>query len=111
MRQPMTPQRTRRAARPHRLAPTARPWAIALVALALVAAACAWRGFRPLGAVLLPLAALLSLATVYCQFHYAVDALAGAGLAAAALIAGRRAGYDASFAEPDHRAATHGETR
>ncbi|HXK10490.1 MAG TPA: phosphatase PAP2 family protein [Vicinamibacteria bacterium] len=64
------------------------------VAAALVAAACAWRGHRPLGRALLPLAILLSLSTVYGQFHYAVDALAGAALATAALIADRRAGYD-----------------
>jgi membrane-associated phospholipid phosphatase len=99
----------------HWLLQTGSAWGTAFpsshVAAALVAAACAWRGFRPLGAVLLPVAALMSLATVYCQFHYAVDAVVGAGLAAAMLIAGRRAGYDASSAEPDHRIATHGETR
>jgi len=66
------------------------------VAAAIVGATCAWRGFRPLGAVLLPAAALLSLATVYGQFHYAVDALAGAVLALAALIVDRRAGYDSA---------------
>lgn len=64
------------------------------VAAGLVAACCAWRGLRPLGAVLLPAAILLSFATVYGQFHYAVDALAGAGLAALVLLLGRRAGYD-----------------
>jgi membrane-associated phospholipid phosphatase len=51
------------------------------VAVALVAAAMAWRGLRPLGAALLPLAALLSLGTVYGQLHYGVDAVAGALLA------------------------------
>jgi membrane-associated phospholipid phosphatase len=51
------------------------------VAAALVAAVSAWRGWRPLGAVLLVAAVLLTLATVYCQFHYAVDALAGAVVA------------------------------
>jgi membrane-associated phospholipid phosphatase len=55
------------------------------VAVALVAAGCAWRAWRALGAVLVPLALLLSLATVYGQLHYAVDALAGAALAAAVL--------------------------
>ena len=80
------------------------------VAGALVAAACAWRGFRPLGAVLVPAAVLLSLATVYCQFHYAVDALAGAALAAA-LIACRRAGYDSALTMPTDSAAPHGEPR
>ena len=41
-----------------------------------------WLGYEVeisvLGALLLALAVMLSLATVYCQFHYAVDALAGA---------------------------------
>jgi membrane-associated phospholipid phosphatase len=48
------------------------------VAAALTAALGAWRGWRALGAVLMVLAVMLSLATVYCQFHYAVDASAGA---------------------------------
>jgi len=78
------------------------------VAAALVGATCAWRGFRPLGAVLLPAALLLSLATVYGQFHYAVDALAGAALALVALIADRRAGYDSPLAVKTHRATTQG---
>jgi membrane-associated phospholipid phosphatase len=52
------------------------------VAAALVAAVAAWRGWRPLGAVLLVAACLLTLATVYCQFHYASDALAGVLVAA-----------------------------
>lgn len=68
------------------------------VAAALVAACCAWRGLPRLGMALVPLALLLALATVYCQFHYATDALAGAALAALVLIAGRRAGYDAGAA-------------
>ena len=51
------------------------------VAATLVAAAAAWRGWRPLGAILLPLAVLLTVGVVYCQMHYAVDALAGAALA------------------------------
>ncbi len=73
----------------HRLLAGASAWGTAFpsshVAAALVAAGCAWRGLRPLGAVLLGAAFLLSLATVYCQFHYAVDALAGAGVAALVL--------------------------
>jgi membrane-associated phospholipid phosphatase len=52
------------------------------VAVSLVAAACAWRTWRPLGAALVPCALLLTLGTVYGQLHYAVDALAGATLAA-----------------------------
>jgi membrane-associated phospholipid phosphatase len=80
------------------------------VAAALVAAAGAWRGWRPLGAVLVPAALLLSLSTVYCQLHYAVDALAGAALAAAVLMAGRLAGYDSMPRSPTGRWAAHGET-
>lgn len=68
------------------------------VAAALVAASCAWRSLPRLGAALVPLALLLSLATVYAQLHYAVDALAGLTLAALVLFAGRLAGYDAGAA-------------
>jgi membrane-associated phospholipid phosphatase len=97
----------------HRLLQGASAWGTAFpsshVAAALVTAACAWRGFRRLGAALFPLAVLLSLATVYCQFHYAVDALAGAALAAAVLIAGRRAGYDSSPDVPTNHTADHGD--
>lgn len=59
------------------------------VAVALVAALCAWRAWRGLGRLLLPLALLLTLGTVYGQLHYGVDALAG--LALAALVLGWRA--------------------
>jgi len=101
------------AAVTHGLLQGASAWGTAFpsshVAVALVAAACAWRGFRPLGAVLLPVAVLMSLATVYCQFHYAVDALAGAGLAAAVLIAGRRAGYDSDRNAPTDHTGAHGD--
>jgi membrane-associated phospholipid phosphatase len=51
------------------------------VAVSLVAAVSAWRAWRPLGAVLVPAALLLTLGTVYGQLHYAVDAAAGAFLA------------------------------
>jgi len=74
-----------------------------------VAAACAWRGWRPLGAVLVPAALLLSLATVYGQLHYAVDALAGAAVAAVVLIAGRRGEYHSNLRSPTGRADAHGE--
>jgi membrane-associated phospholipid phosphatase len=78
----------------HRLLESGSAWGTAFpsshVAAALVASACAFRALRPLGAVLLPLSALLSLATVYCQLHYAVDALAGAALASAVLLASGR---------------------
>jgi len=99
----------------HRLLQEASAWGTAFpsshVAVALVAAVCAWRGFRPLGAVLVPASVLLSLATVYGQFHYAVDALAGAAVAAVVLTAGRRAGYDCSSTAPTDRTPTHGEPR
>lgn len=42
-------------------------------------------GWPRLGAPLVAASVLLTLATVYCQFHYATDALAGAVLAAAVL--------------------------
>jgi len=83
----------------HRVLEGGSAWGTAFpsshVAAALVAAVCALRFVRPLGAVLLPLALLLTLGTVYGQLHYALDALAGAALAALVLLAGRRAGYDA----------------
>ena len=60
------------------------------VAAALVASLSAWRGWRPLGAVLLAAALLLALGTVYGQFHYAVDAIAGALVAAGVWVARRR---------------------
>ena len=86
----------------HRLLEGGSAWGTAFpsshVAAALVAACCAWRGLRPLGMALVPLSLLLSLATVYGQLHYAIDALAGAALAAGVLFAGRRAGYDAGAA-------------
>ncbi len=59
------------------------------VAAALVAAFAAWRGWRPLGSPLLVAAALLTLATVYCQFHYGIDALAGVVVAVLVLGAWR----------------------
>ncbi len=40
-----------------------------------------WRNVRRLSLVLAPVALALALGTVYGQFHYAVDAAAGAGLA------------------------------
>lgn len=55
------------------------------VAVSAVAAACALRFRRGLGLVLAPLAILLALGTVYGQFHYALDALAGLLVAAAVL--------------------------
>ena len=73
-----------------RLLERAAAWGTAFpsshVAASLVASVSAWRGLKPLGAPLVVLAVLLTLGTVYGQFHYAVDALAGAALAAAVLI-------------------------
>jgi membrane-associated phospholipid phosphatase len=70
-----------------RLLNSAGAWGTAFpsshVAAALTAALAAGRGWRALGALLLVMAVMLSLATVYCQFHYAVDATAGALVAAA----------------------------
>jgi len=54
------------------------------------------RTLRPLGVVLVPLALLLSLGTVYGQLHYAVDALAGAAVGLCVDGLGRRAGYDSA---------------
>jgi hypothetical protein len=47
----------------------------------------AWRDARTLALVLVPVALGLALGTVYGQFHYAVDALAGAALAVALMAA------------------------
>jgi membrane-associated phospholipid phosphatase len=51
------------------------------VAATLVATATTFLGSRRLGWILLVPAVLLAIGVVYCQMHYAVDALAGAGLA------------------------------
>jgi membrane-associated phospholipid phosphatase len=79
----------------HRLVAGGSAWGTAFpsshVAVAVVAAWCSWTVLRPLGAVLIPAAILLALGTVYGQFHYAVDALAGAVLGALVL-AGARLG-------------------
>jgi len=73
-----------------RLLDRAAAWGTAFpsshVAVALVASACAARSWRALGAVLVPAALLLTLGTVYGQFHYAVDALAGVAMAGAVLV-------------------------
>jgi membrane-associated phospholipid phosphatase len=52
------------------------------VAAALTAGLSAGRGSRPLGVALTVAALLLALGTVYGQFHYAVDAIAGVAVAA-----------------------------
>jgi membrane-associated phospholipid phosphatase len=60
------------------------------VAVAVVASATATREWPRFGAVLVPPVALLCLGTVYGQFHYAVDAVAGIVVAVAVLFFGRR---------------------
>jgi membrane-associated phospholipid phosphatase len=60
------------------------------VAVALVSSLQAGRGWRALGWIFIPLAVLLTFGTVYGQFHYALDALAGALLAGAVLVWDRR---------------------
>lgn len=57
------------------------------VAVSLVAGAVTLGEWRALGVPLLGAAILLGLGTVYGQFHYAVDAVAGAGVAAAVVAA------------------------
>ena len=57
------------------------------VAVSVAAAGAAAREWNRLGAVLIPAATLLTLGTVYGQFHYAVDALAGLGVAFVVLFA------------------------
>lgn len=63
------------------------------VAVSLVTALCAWRWHRSLFPVFAVGAALVSLATVYGRYHYAVDVLAGVALALALAWAGPRS-YD-----------------
>lgn len=58
------------------------------VAATLVAAAAAFRGSRLLGGVLIGPSVLLTVGVVYCQMHYAVDALAGVGLAGVIVLGG-----------------------
>jgi membrane-associated phospholipid phosphatase len=52
------------------------------VAATWTAVAAAFAGSRLFGAILSVPAALLTVGVVYCQMHYAVDALAGVVLAA-----------------------------
>ena len=55
------------------------------VAATLVATAAAFRGSRVLGWLLVTPAVLLTIGVVYCQMHYAVDALAGMAVAGAVI--------------------------
>ena len=58
------------------------------VAATLVATAAAFLGSRLLGWLLVVPAVLLTVGVVYCQMHYAVDALAGVLLATLIIVAG-----------------------
>jgi membrane-associated phospholipid phosphatase len=58
------------------------------VAVSIVASVAACRAWPRSGVLLLPAALLLTLGTVYGQFHYAIDALAGMAVAAVVLAVG-----------------------
>jgi membrane-associated phospholipid phosphatase len=79
------------------------------VAATLVSTAAAWRASRLMGAILAVPAALLTVAVVYCQMHYAVDALAGIAVAVGCLWIGARVMRDsesgAAAARAGHRSA------
>jgi membrane-associated phospholipid phosphatase len=82
------------------------------VAATVAAALAAYRGSRPLGLLLVVPTVLLTVGVVYCQMHYAIDALAGLGVGAAVAWAYRlqpaavripvrfREGRSRSFATP-----------
>jgi len=53
------------------------------VAATVAAALAGYRGSRPLGLLLAVPTALLTVGVVYCQMHYAVDAVAGLGVGVA----------------------------
>ncbi len=61
------------------------------VAATVAALLAGWRASRGLGLLLLPPTLLLLVAVVYCQMHYAVDALAGLGVGLLAGEVGRHA--------------------
>jgi membrane-associated phospholipid phosphatase len=61
------------------------------VAVSVVTALSAWLAWRAFGAFVVVLAALLTLGTVYGQFHYAIDAIAGTVVGVAMLAVRRRA--------------------
>ncbi len=60
------------------------------VAAAVAATIAGWRGSRRLGLVLLLPTALLTVSVVYCQMHYAVDAIAGLAVGIMAATVGAR---------------------
>jgi membrane-associated phospholipid phosphatase len=65
---------------------------VAVAAVASLSAFGAWRAF---GGMLVAISALLALGTVYGQFHYATDAIAGLGVGIAVLAVGREGGRPA----------------
>jgi hypothetical protein len=60
------------------------------VAATLAATAAAWRAWPPLGRVMVGPFLLLSVAVVYCQMHYAVDAVSGIVVGVGASLAAPR---------------------
>lgn len=60
------------------------------VAAAVAATIAGWRGSRRLGIILMASTALLTVSVVYCQMHYAVDAIAGLAVGTAAALIGMR---------------------
>jgi len=81
------------------------------VAATLVATAAAFAGSRPLGAFLAIPAALLTVGVVYCQMHYAVDALAGVALAGTVVGVGLRLERSGSLGFPDGSRTGRGHPR
>ena len=60
------------------------------VAASIASTAGAWKGWRPLGAVLVVMTTLMTVSVVYCQMHYAVDALVGVVVGGGAAVAAGR---------------------
>ena len=60
------------------------------VAATIAAVGALWREWRTLAVVFVLPATLLVIGTVYCQMHYAVDAIAGLAAAGAAVVIGLR---------------------
>jgi membrane-associated phospholipid phosphatase len=60
------------------------------VAATFAAVFANWREWRTLAVIFLVPASFMAVATVYCQMHYAVDALVGLALAVAVALATRR---------------------
>lgn len=78
----------------HRILDAGSAWGTAFpsshVAVALVASVSTCSFWPKLGAPLVAVAAVLAPATVYCQFHYGLDALAGLLVGIAVLVARHR---------------------